>query len=397
MAMQINTNVLSLTAQRNAAASQASLSTAIERLSTGLRINSAGDDAAGLAISERFTSQIRGQTVAQRNANDAISFAQTAEGALSVMGDVLQRMRELTIQSINGLNTAGDRAALNQEVAQLRDEVERIAQDTAFNGLKTLDGGVSNINFQIGAGRGDVLSIDGVDARASVLGATFGTITTNAAVVAATGADYIADGVTNGAPAGTDDFTINTVPISLEGVATPAALVDAINAEVSQTGVEASLANPGGELVLTDASGNAPTIGGTEELLEAIGLDPDANDDGTIGDNTYTASTTFRGIDAADVSTVAKGNLSLEVIDSAIDRVTSLRAELGAMQNRFENVIEVVGIHRENLEAARSRILDADFAEETANLTRAQILQQAGLASLAQANSVPQSVLSLLQ
>lgn len=390
MAMQINTNILSLTAQRNLSANESRLGSAIERLSTGLRINSAKDDAAGLAISERFSSTIRGQSVAQRNANDAISFAQTAEGALGVMGDVLQRMRELTVQSLNGLNTAGDRAAIQEEMVQLREEVERIAQDTTFNGKSILNGTTGALNFQIGAERGDVLSMTGVDAKASVLGEALGSITTTDAIVNSSGDDYSADN------SNVDDFTINTVPVSLVGVSTRDQLVEAINAKADETGVEAVADGTTG-MKLIYGSVDAPTIGGTEALLEDIGLDPDDGSGATPPEPSYTVGTTFRGIDAADVSTVAKGNLTLEVIDTAIDQVTSQRAELGAMQNRFENVVEVISVHRENLEAARSRIVDADFAAETANLTRAQILQQAGLSSLAQANSAPQNVLSLLQ
>ena len=162
MAMQINTNVLSLTAQRNVAANESRLATSIERLSTGLRINRAGDDAAGLAIDERMSSQIRGQSVAQRNANDAISFAQTAEGALSVMGEALQRMRELTVQSLNGMNTDGDRNALNQEIVQLRQEIERIAQDTTFNGRHIINGAMGTVNFQIGAEQGTFCPLPGL-------------------------------------------------------------------------------------------------------------------------------------------------------------------------------------------------------------------------------------------
>ena len=388
--MQINTNVLSLTAQRNGAASQASLATALERLSTGFRVNSAGDDAAGLAISERFTAQIRGQSVAQRNANDAISLAQTAEGALGVVSDGLQRMRELTLQSLNGLNTDGDRAAIQEEVRQLRQEVERIAQDTTFNGMKVLGGGRSTMHFQIGAGRGEVLSLRGMDARTSTLGASFRTVISNHPLPTPSAGDYVAAGVALGAPPGTDNFSINSVGVSVEGIATPDALVEAINEKGAETGVEAAL-NSAGKLVLTDPSGNLPSITGHQDLLQAMGL----NDGG--GNPTYGVSTASRGIDSVDVSTVLKGNLTLEVIDGAIDQVAALRAELGALQNRFDSVIEVLGVGQENLEGARSRILDADVAVETANLTQAQILQQAGLASLAQANAVPQAVLSLLQ
>ncbi len=169
MAILINTNILSLTAQRNVASNEANLGTAIERLSTGLRINSAKDDAAGLAISERFTSQIRGQTIAERNANDAISFSQVAEGALGVISNALQRIRELAVQSLNDSNTAENRASINEEVQQLVEEVARVADGTTFNGRSILDGSIGTLNFQVGAERGQTLGISGVNATASEL------------------------------------------------------------------------------------------------------------------------------------------------------------------------------------------------------------------------------------
>ena len=471
MAMQINTNVLSLTAQRNVAANESRLATSIERLSTGLRINRAGDDAAGLAISERMSSQIRGQTVAQRNANDAISFAQTAEGALSVMGEALQRMRELTVQSLNGMNTDGDRNALNQEIVQLRQEIERIAQDTTFNGRHIINGAMGTVNFQIGAERGDVLSFAGVDARASVIGDELQTV-------------RLAQNTTTTAPnyaLGTyNDVFIEGVGVDLSNATSQRNILDAINAVSAQTGVTAStetrvdlgvltstpadftltvngtgftvavgdtaqdvadlinaddtldvvasLSNAG-NLVLTsptsedidldqgdttgtgsfaglNAGGGDETFSSTITLTtsgsdpitvtgtnaDALGFNP-----GTPGVTGSVAGTEGITIDQVSIATYADAEVALDAIDGAIDDVTSLRAELGALQNRFENVVEVIAVHRENLEAARSRILDADFAAETADLTRAQILQQAGLASLAQANSAPQNILSLLQ
>lgn len=471
MAMQINTNVLSLTAQRNVAANESRLATSIERLSTGLRINRAGDDAAGLAISERMSSQIRGQTVAQRNANDAISFAQTAEGALSVMGEALQRMRELTVQSLNGMNTDGDRNALNQEIVQLRQEIERIAQDTTFNGRHIINGAMGTVNFQIGAERGDVLSFAGVDARASVIGDEQQTV-------------RLAQNTNTTAPnyaLGTyDDIFIEGVGVDLSNATSQRNILDAINAVSAQTGVTAStetrvdlgvltstpadftltvngtgftvavgdtaqdvadlinaddtldvvasLSNAG-NLVLTSPSsedidldqgatgatgsfaglnavGDDETFSSTITLttsgsdpITVTGTDADALgfNPGNAGTTGSVAGTEGITIDQVSIATYADAEVALDAIDGAIDDVTSLRAELGALQNRFENVVEVIAVHRENLEAARSRILDADFAAETADLTRAQILQQAGLASLAQANSAPQNILSLLQ
>jgi flagellin len=378
MVMSVNTNVLSLTAQRNMMSTQNSLSTSIERLSTGLRINSAKDDAAGLAIGERFTSSIRGGAVAQRNANDGISFAQTAEGALDVIGGNLQRIRELAVQSLNDSNTDADRQAIDQEVKALKAEVDRIAKDTTFNGRNILDGSLGTMKFQIGAERGQTLDITGKNARATQLGQDYGVKTSNAAI---TDADYVTTG-------GANDLTLNGVAVDLTGVTTKEGLVDAINNVMSDTGVQATL-DGSDKLVLADASGTAPTIAGTAGLRDAIGLS-------ASGTENTVSSSEFRSVADISVATRDTANTALAAIDTAIDQITTMRADLGAVQNRFENVIEVTGVQNENLSAARSRIQDADFAAETANLTRSQILQQAGLASLAQANSSPQAVLSLL-
>ena len=374
MVMSVNTNVLSLTAQRSMMSTQKDLSTSIERLSTGLRINSAKDDAAGLAIGERFTSSIRGGTVAQRNANDGISFAQTAEGALDVIGSNLQRIRELAVQSLNDSNTDADRAAIDQEVKALKAEVDRIAKDTTFNGRNILDGSLGTMKFQIGAERGQTLDISGKNARASELGQTYSVTTSDDAV---TDQDYTTVGTAN-------DLTLNGVAVDLSGVTTKEGLVDAINNVMSDSGVQATLSATD-ELELSDASGTATTIAGTAALLAAVELDAT---DGGVDD--------FRSVSDISVATRDTANTALAAIDTAIDQITAMRADLGATQNRFENVIEVAGVQIENLSNAQSRIQDADFAAETANLTRAQILQQAGLASLAQANSSPQAVLSLL-
>lgn len=451
MAMQINTNILSMAAQRNVAANESRLGTAIERLSTGLRINSARDDAAGMAISERFTSQIRGQTVAQRNANDAISLSQTAEGALGVMSDALQRMRELTVQSLNGMNTDGDRAAIQQEIVQLRQEIERIAQDTTFNGKNLLNGSLGTMNFQIGSERGDVLGISGLDARASQLGTNAfldgtqgavdfgnvtGDITINGVDIDVSGADSMAEvaEAINGAsfpkdgevtaelgdavqsftyandPAGSIDINGTTVPLANLSIdqavnAINNAGIAGVSARVDDAGL-LEITSKDGDLVLANEAGSA--LGGSADATYRQPLTLLAEGSLTLSDSAATTgdfltelgidgTSTVGSLDTVSVETVPQGNNALTVIDTAIDQITSLRAELGALQNRFENVVEVISVHRENLEAARSRIMDADFAAETANLTRAQILQQAGISSLAQANSAPQSVLSLLQ
>jgi flagellin len=461
MVMSVNTNVLSLTAQRNMMGTQNSLSTSIERLSTGLRINSAKDDAAGLAIAERFTSSIRGLSVAQRNANDGISFAQTAEGALDVIGNNLQRIRELAVQSLNDSNTEADRAALDQEVQQLTAEVKRIAENTTFNGRNILDGSLDSLNFQIGAERGQTLAISGVDARASELSGkqlavtgtqrmdvNFGTLTDitingGAAIdlQSVTNRQGVIDAINNAYPDGTvqakgletkvtlgafaavdgekvtigsTDFTISTSGGGTNDTA--AKLVASINASTELGDITASL-DSSNNLVLTSASGadikveesvdglldgtttdytTAKTFTGGIEISSSLKtLTIGGTDKTTLGLTPAAADQTL-SIDSVSVTSRFNANNALVALDGAIDMVTSMRADLGAIQNRFENVIEVAAVQNENLSAARSRIQDADFAAETANLTRAQILQQAGLASLAQANASPQAVLSLL-
>lgn len=375
MAILINTNILSLTAQRNVASNEASLGAAIERLSTGLRINSAKDDAAGLAISERFTSQIRGQTIAERNANDAISFAQVAEGALGVISNALQRIRELSVQSLNDSNTAENRASIDEEVQQLVEEVARVADGTTFNGRRVLDGSTGSLNFQVGAERGQTLGISGVNATATELKNTFRVLEGSQAPSDFASLSTLT--LTGGADGS------EAVAIDLSAAETVEDVVQSINAKMSDTGIQASIRD--GKLVLADASGKPFTVGGSDDTITALEL--------SNGD----VSNEDRSVADISVATRDGANSALAVLDTAIDQVTSMRANLGAIQNRLENVIEVLSTSRENLSEARSRIRDADYAAETANLTRAQILQQAGLSSLAQANAAPQSVLSLLQ
>jgi len=286
MSMTINTNIISLNAQRNQSSSAASLSTSMQRLSSGLRVNSAKDDAAGLAIAERMNAQSKGMTAAIRNANDGVSMAQSAEGALSKVSDMLQRMRELAVQANNDTNTDSDRASLDEEFGEMAKEIQRVMAGTTFNGKKIVGADAGTITFQIGANT-------------------------------TAGEDTIDVGFT--------DMT---------------------------------------------ADASITTIAGT---------DVDGAGRATIGDSTV------------DISAVIDG------IDDAIDKVNSERATLGATQSRFDAVISNLQIGVENQSAARSRIMDADFAAETANLSRAQVLQQAGTAMVAQANQLPQQVLSLLR
>lgn len=380
MPQVINTNIASLTAQRNLNNSQSSLNTSLQRLSSGLRINSAKDDAAGLAISERFSAQIRGLNQAARNANDGVSLAQTAEGALSEVTNNLQRIRELAVQSSNATNSQSDRDALQTEVAQLLSEIDRVADSTAFNGVQLLDGSFTGAVFQVGANAGDTITIASTtDSNTAALG----TATSASASDAITGLTGFATQVDAG------DFLINGVDVGQLDAASSAAeragqLVNSINAISAQTNVGASINTTSGEIILTATQAIDVTVA-TTATATTVGFVADA------------AASTNTGIDTLTVASFAGAQNAITLIDSSLTEVNSARATLGAVQNRFESVVRSVQTTSENLSASRSRIVDADFAAETANLTRAQILQQAGTAILAQANSLPQNVLSLLQ
>jgi flagellin len=477
MALVINTNVMSLNAQRNLSTSANSLATSLQRLSSGLRINSAKDDAAGLAISERLSAQISGLNVAARNANDGISLAQTAEGDLAQIGNNLQRMRELAVQSANASNSVSDRAALNAEVQQLAQEIDRVAQASSFNGVKLLDGSFQAQVFQVGANATstDQITVDSItNARSSALGAyngynqqnvsvtynaaaqgftaaiatasgtqnvNFGTLATDAKVIAqainasgvaglqATADANVVTGTTTNAitVAGTDTITVNGTTISIAGTTDAQTnrtnAITAINSQSATTGVSAVDTGSGVRLTAADgrnisvAFGTAGSTGGD---LASYGLGGLSDHTSTF-DLTYQAangvnSITFGGalttglgagahavtqtgnaISTINVSTADNARNALASIDAALSQVSGARATLGATQNRFTSVVASLQTTAENLTASRSRIQDADFASETAAMTKAQILQQAGTAMVAQANSAPQNVLSLLR
>jgi flagellin len=612
----INTNVASLNAQRNLNKTQGDLATSLQRLSSGLRINSAKDDAAGLAISERFTTQIRGLNQATRNANDGISLAQTAEGALGEAGNSLQRIRELAIQSANSTNSVSDRAALNAEAQQLLSEIQRNAQTTSFNGQKILDGSFSSAQFQVGAEANQTISLSISGATTNLLGAYQATSVQAVGTTAFDGANLSINGVAVAASAQTTSAGVTagsaaakatainavstqtgvtaTASTTLTGVAPVAGValgngelvingiavgsvasaatsvqqannaVTAINAVSNQTGVTATANQSTGVLTLTAADGRDITIsaGGAgtaqevNDIFNAVGLDAatEANPTGNttqtltintnatfvatgtttgneiaVGDSvtidgltyefynsagTYsgsnvgvgvtvgatenaiasalagavnaqralgtttasadaatnvitltndragadtlgyaetvadgvgvivqsaetagtdaagttavvtggtltlssdknftftgtagqltaaglqTASTALTQLASVDISDVDGANKAISIIDGALAQISTIRGNLGAIQNRFQSTISNLSATSENLSAARSRTLDTDFAAETASLTKAQILQQAGVSILSQANSLPQLVLKLLQ
>jgi len=374
----INTNLPSLNTQRNLNASQASLNTSIQRLSSGLRVNSAKDDAAGLAIAERMNAQVRGLNVAARNASDGVSLAQTAEGALGQIGDMVQRMRELAVQSSNATNSNTDRAALQQEVSQLKSEIDRVAQTTNFNGTKLLDGSFNSANFQVGANAGDSISVNAItDAQLSGMGVVNRASTQNGTAI--TDLTAVAAGT----------MTINGTDIGALAAAgttqeRQAQVVDAINRISTTTGVGAFYDATNNQIVMT-SSGNI-TIAGSGNAAQVGFAAADSAVAGASGDMT-----------TLDVSSYAGAQLAIQQCDAALTQVNGARANLGAVQSRFESAVSNIQIAAENTTAARSRIMDTDYASETANLSRAQILQQAGNAMLVQANQLPQQVLSLLK
>ncbi|QBE64856.1 flagellin N-terminal helical domain-containing protein [Pseudoduganella lutea] len=479
MASVINTNIASLNSQRNLTGSQGALSTSLQRLSSGLRINSAKDDAAGLAISDRMNSQIRGMNQATRNANDGVSMAQTAEGALSSSGDILQRIRELAVQSSNSTNSASDRQALQTEVGQLSSELNRIAQTTTFNGQSLLDGTMGTANFQVGADANQLISASGsnfltntygnnriaagqadiaaagttnvVDAQDITINGARGskTVSTETGDTAKTIADKINKqtgdtGVTAtartdmnmGLTASTaysfelkgDNGTAKTISFTTGSGSSAsdfASGISAINAQSASTGVTAQYDQENGGIKLTHASGADISIENSTENMTlatyaadgAMGTPAAAANGGTANgrvtmDSAQSfsiddagsglnlqdgGSSTLNSVSDLDVTSFEGAQLAIKIADAALSTVNGQRAEFGALQSRFASTIANLSTTSENLSASKSRIVDTDFAAETAAMTRGQILQQAGTAMLAQANTLPNGVMSLLR
>ena len=373
----INTNIASLNTQRNLSASQMSLNTSIQRLSTGLRVNSAKDDAAGLAIAERMSSQVRGLNVAARNANDGVSLAQTAEGSLGKIGDMVQRMRELAVQSSNATNSGTDRAALQTEVSQLKQEIDRVATSTTFNGTKLLDGSFTAAKFQVGADAGESITVSSItNAQLAGMGVVNRAATQSSTAIT----DLTATVAGNLTVNGTDIGVLAAAGTTQER---QAQVVDAINRISTTTGVGAFF----------DAANNviALTSSATITLTGAAGAKV-----GFVAADSATAAASAN-MASLDISSYGGAQLAIQQADAALSQINGARANLGAVQSRFESAIANIQIASENSTAARSRIMDTDFAAETAAMTRAQILQQAGNAMLSQANQLPQQVLSLLK
>jgi len=495
----ISTNILSISAQRSVGQAGSALSTSMERLSSGLRINSAKDDAAGLGISERMTSQVRGLSQAIRNSNDGISMMQTAEGALQESTNIMQRMRELAVQSANDTNSASDRSNLQKEVSQLQEELNRIASSTSFNGKNLLDGSLNNAKFHIGHESGQTINVSIGDARSTSMGtnrvslggaagtylkAAKGTVNGIVAekltVAGSSGSEVVnvsksdsartiaeavnaKTGSTNVSASAQTIAVIDTISkagtiaFDLEGqnegdaIRVSAQVTDttdlsdlakSINDVAGKTGVRAVLSDDKSQIMLENSDGydisvvnqsanetfnlsmakvsgdfaegedvfSAGSILGAAQTVAKAGGEAtvagtvefdSANSFSVLGEGTLaqaaTTASTLEDIGSVDISTQAGSNAALDTIDGALSFIAEQRSAMGAVMNRFESTISNLSNVVENTEAARSRITDADFAKETAALSKAQVLQQASMAMLAQANQAPQSVLSLLR
>ncbi len=403
MALTVNTNIASLNTQRNLQNSSNALSTSMQRLSTGSRINSAKDDAAGLQIANRLTSQVNGLGVAVRNANDGISLAQTAEGALQQSTNILQRMRDLALQSANGSNNDNDRSSIQKEVSQLKEELTRISNTTTFGGQKLLDGTFGSKDFQVGSNANETISVSIAKMDTSSLSGNIAEKQySSATMTGATGPVAAGKGGDITIQVG-DATTAPKISVSVSEGDTIQKLVDRINNKAID-GLTASVGTGAdlGKLVLTSRVDGTTTAGASTITVN----DADGNLAGTaaalglntpvVGSGTTVAATT-KNVSQIDVSTADGAQDAIQIIDGAIKQIDSQRADLGAVQNRFDNTISNLQNISENVSAARGRIQDTDFAAETANLSKNQILQQAGTAILAQAKQLPQAVLSLLQ
>lgn len=408
MALSVNTNVASLNTQRNLSNSSNALGTSLQRLSTGSRINSAKDDAAGLQIANRLTSQINGMGVAVKNSNDGISMAQTAEGALEQSTTILQRMRDLALQSANGSNSPEERQALNQEVVELKKELDRIANTTTFGGKKLLDGTFGATTFQVGAAANETITVN-IDemSSASLEAEMFGlaaqdisTITPPATTSTASGAIAISVKTPGMAAARTFTAIVPEGATKAEQNAALATLVNDANIGVGAYINEddeidfasAKAVGAGLDIEVTYSDFTEAVPGETAEQVKQNAV-------ASVGDNSLelTKHATGNRVEDIDITSVLGSQEALIIVDAAIQKIDAQRADLGAIQNRFENTIANLQNIQENVSAARGRIQDTDYAAETATLSKNQIMQQAGTAILAQANQLPQAVLSLLQ
>ncbi|WP_349899717.1 flagellin N-terminal helical domain-containing protein [Parafrigoribacterium soli] len=385
MGMTINTNMSALTAYRNLSTTQNDMSKSLEKLSSGLRINRAADDAAGLAISESLKSQVGGLTVAARNAQDGISVAQTAEGTLTEVHSILQRMRDLAVQAGSDSNNTDSRTAIKTEADALKDELTRISTTTNFNGIKLLDGSAGGntgkLTFQVGANAGTdnqiVVDLSSANVASVATALNFGVTAVKSGSVASSSLTLAAGYQF------TQGSTVVTVAKPGTAATSSAEVATNLNKDTGFAQNFVASTNAAGDLVVASKTGDT----------NAISLKQDKTTPGTYADVvTLTAGSTSIGFDTA-----AAAQLSITAIDAQIKNVSTARANLGAVQNRFEHTINNLNVSKENLTASRSRITDTDMASEMVNFTRSSILSQAGTAMLAQANQSNQGVLQLLR
>jgi flagellin len=401
MALVLNTNIDSLIAQNSLTTSGSQLATALQQLSSGLRVNTAADDAAGFAIAQGMTSQINGLNQASQNANDGVSLTQTASGALSEVTNDLQTMRDLAVESLNATNSSTDRADLNTQFQQLVADINSVASQTQFNGVNLLDGSFQGATFQVGANVGQTITVSSVaSANTDALGQLYSAAATPVTAADWTTADVVAGDSGTISIVGANGNTYTTSAVTLTGnqatdLATVAAAINQLSG--SDGGIVATVTNGGatgsgialssttsqttGAITWTGAAGNT---GG--ETLATFGLTTDS-----------AITTAGNYLSGADVNSVDDSNLALVQIDAALQQLATTGAQLGAYQNRFQAAITGLNTDSTNLSSAKSAIVDTDYASATSNLSKAQILQQASTAMVAQANTIPQNILTLLQ
>jgi len=400
MSLVLNTNINSMVAQNSLQSSGLQLSSALQQLSSGLRINTAADDAAGFAIAQGMTSQINGLGQAAQNANDGVSLTQTASGAMSEITNDLQTMRDLAVESLNATNSSNDRADLNAQFSQLAADINNVAANTQFNGVNLLDGSFQGADFQIGANAGQIISVSSIASASTTAIGNFYTTAAATGAYAGTSAnkgDTVSFDVTVGSNA-----QITTGAITLTGNQTTDLknVASAINEAIgSSDGIVATVNAAGTGIDLSTATGAAQTVtvavdaGSTfaSNTLTQNGLGLDASY--TLG----SAAGTAKNLSNTDVTSVDHSNLVLISVDNALQQLATSSAQLGAYQNRFQAAISGLNTTATNLSNAKSAIVDTNYAQATSNLSKAQILQQAGTSMVAQANTIPQNILTLLQ
>ncbi|MGN6782666.1 MAG: flagellin N-terminal helical domain-containing protein [Marmoricola sp.] len=381
MSLRINTNVDALNAYRNLSTTQNSMSTSLQRLSSGLRINKAADDAAGLAISQGLQSQIGGITVALRNTQDGINVVQTADGALNETQSILQRMRDLAVQSANDSNDDNSRKDIQKEVTALSSELDRIAGKTTFNNVNLLDGTFNGKQFQVGYAANDTIGVDIASTGAA------------RAAAAATTAKFVSTAVTYDATLKASTVTVNGTAVDMSGVSDDASFKTALQTAL---GSGQTVAVASGVVTITagtaGAAGNVTVAGLTQDTTNSV-----TGADAVTAVNAGSFGAFGLGVSSVDMTTQSGAESAIGAIDTAIQSVSTSRASLGALQNRFQHTINNLSVTQQNLQASNSAITDTDMAQEMTNFTRAQVLSQAGTAMLAQANQASQSVLKLLQ